>query len=104
MADIKTMTLPNGITYNLKDARITGLGQISVSLTANGWSSKSQSVTATGVTANSILVVSPAPASFSEYVASGVRATAQTSNSITFACNEVPVTALSVNVMYINLA
>lgn len=104
MADIKTMTLPDGNTYNLKDARIIGLSQISVSLTVNGWSSKSQSVTATGVTANSILVVSPAPASFSEYAASGVRATAQTSNSVTFACDEVPSSALTVNVLYINLA
>ena len=104
MADISTMTLPDGITYNLKDKRITSLSQISVTLTTNGWSSKSQSVTATGVTANSIIVVSPAPASFDEYATCGVRANAQASNSITFKCDETPSSALTVNVMYINLS
>lgn len=104
MADIKTMTLPDGNTYNLKDARITSLSQISVSLTTSGWSSKTQSVTATGVTANSIIVVSPAPASFLEYAENVVRATSQTTNSITFTCDEVPSSALTVNVMCINLA
>ena len=102
MADIKTMTLPNGDTYNLKDYRISSISNTTATLAAN--SSKTQQVTVSGVTTNSILVISAAPASYSLWTSCGVYASAQAANKITFTCTETPSAAITANVLLINLA
>ena len=104
MADIKTMTLPNGDTYNLKDYRISSISNTTATLAANSWSSKTQQVTVSGVTTNSILVISAAPASYSLWTSCGVYASAQAANKITFTCTETPSAAITANVLLINLA
>lgn len=104
MADISSITLLDGNTYNLKDKRITSMAQTSTSLTVAGWSSNTQTKTVSGVTANSILVISPAPASISAYGASGIYASAQGTNSITFKCETVPESAITANILIINLS
>ena len=104
MADISTITLLDGNTYNLKDKRITAMAQTSVTLSTSGWSSNSQTATVSGVTSNSILIISPAPTSISAYGAYGVYASSQSTNSVTFKCESVPESSLTVNVLYINLS
>lgn len=104
MADISTITLPNGSVYNFKDKRITSIASATVSLAANSWSSKSQTATVSGVTSTSILIVSAAPESYSAWLAAGIYASSQGTNTITFTCNEVPTVAISANVLRINLA
>lgn len=65
--------------------------------TAN-WSSNSQTVSVTGVTANNVVYVMAAPASAAEYAAAGVQCTAQASGTLTFTCTTTPSSALTVNI------
>lgn len=69
------------------------------SLTVEGWSANSQTVSVTGVTATNIVWVAPTPESQDAYGAAGIRATAQAEGTITFTCTEVPTEALTVNVV-----
>ena len=90
----------NGSIYNVYNA--TKHGNITVTLNVANWNttSKTISVTASGVTASNTVMVSPAPASTSVYSAAGVYCSAQGSNSLTFTCSSIPTAALTVNVVY----
>lgn len=70
-----------------------------VQLTAAGWSNGAQTVTARGVTANNVVIVSPAPSSLEDYFAADVKCVAQAANALTFECDTVPETALAVNII-----
>ena len=63
------------------------------------WSSNTQTVNVTGVTASNIVFVSPAPASASDYAAAGIVCTAQGAGTLTFTCDTVPSNAITVNVI-----
>ena len=69
------------------------------SLTVAGWSSDSQTVTVTGVTASNTVIVSPAPADMSKYIEAEIVCTAQTSNKLTFTAATTPTSAITVNVV-----
>ena len=88
----------NGTDYDtlLPKSCVTRL----VSLSASGWnpSEKVQSVTVDGVDADTTVIVSPAPASFTAYGAAGIYCSAQGTNSLTFRCAKVPSTSIIVNV------
>lgn len=77
-----------------------------VSVAVSKWSTTAPytaTVTVTGVTANNAIVVSPAPASFEAYGNAGMRASAQAANTVTFTADVLPDTAISVNVLILNL-
>jgi len=76
--------------------------EISVTLTTAGWSSNTQSVTATGVTASNTVIVSPNPSSMSAYTNAKVFCSAQGSNSLTFSCTDTPTGDIVVNVVILN--
>ena len=80
---------------------IPSVTSLTVSLVVADWSSSTQTVTATGVTANSSVVVSPDPTSLDDYVAAGIVCTAQAANSLTFTCDTTPTSAITVNVLSI---
>lgn len=80
--------LASGATYSA----------LSVTLTTEGWASNSQTVSVSGVTASNLVIVSPEPSSYAAYGEAGVRCTAQSSGKLTFACNDVPSVALTVNI------
>lgn len=63
------------------------------------WSSNTQTVTVSGVKADSVVFVSPAPASASDYASAGILCTAQAVNSLTFTCTTTPTNAITVNVV-----
>ena len=71
---------------------------LTVTLTVAGWSDNSQTVTASGVTANNAVVISPAPDSYTSYGEFGVHCSAQAANSLTFVCDSVPDVALAINI------
>ena len=73
--------------------------QIEITLTVAGWSDNSQTVTASGVTINNAVVVSPAPGSYLSYGEFGVYCSAQATNSLTFVCDSTPDVNLTVNVL-----
>lgn len=75
------------------------LNAVTVTLTVAGWSSNTQTVSASNVTADNIVWVSPAPASFDAYGKAGIRATAQAEGSITFTCTKAPTEEITVEVV-----
>ena len=75
------------------------LTPVTVTLTVAGWASNRQTVSATNVTADSIVWVSPAPASFDAYAKAGIRAITQGAGTITFQCTTVPTAEITVEVV-----
>ena len=73
------------------------------SLTVSGWSSNSQTVSASGVTASNTVFVAPAPASQDAYGKAGVKCTAQASGTLTFTCSKTPEEALTVNIVVLGV-
>ena len=74
---------------------------VTVTLTVEGWDSSAltQTVSASNVTADNIVWVSPAPASFDAYGKVGVRGTAQDNGTITFTCSKLPSVEIIVEVV-----
>ena len=97
MADISTITLPGGSTYNVKDTLARGSSQ-TVTLAAADWSGNAQTKSVTGVTASNTVIVSYDPTYRDDYLAAGVYCSAQGSGTLTFKCDETPASAIGVNV------
>ena len=95
---LQTGNYGDGTITKVKRASGATYTQLTVTLTIAGWSDNSQTVTASGVTANNAVVVSPAPSSYRSYGEFGVYCSAQAANSLTFVCDSVPDVALTVNV------
>ena len=102
--DTYTVTLTNGNTttfqvYNGKD----GSGSVGVTdtLSASGWDAdaKTQTVSVAGVTATANCIITAAPDSYMAYAEAGVRCTAQGAGTLTFACETVPTSDVSANVL-----
>jgi len=83
----------------LNEGKQNKANQYTATLTVAGWSSKTQTVSVTGVTASGTVIVSPAPASFTDYGAAKIYCSAQAAGTLTFACDTVPTTAITVNVV-----
>lgn len=73
-----------------------------VTLPTSGWSANAQTASVADVTADSIVVVAPAPASRKTYTEADVYCSAQGNGTLTFSCEDVPSAALTVNVQIIN--
>ena len=75
------------------------LNTVTVTLTVQGWTGNTQTVSASNVTADNIVWVSPTPASFDAYGQAGIRGTAQVDGSITFTCTKIPIVEITVEVV-----
>lgn len=78
------------------------LTAVVVEIKASDWEDNEAIKTVTGVTSESIVWVSPTPASYEDYVAAEIRATAQGTNQITFKCEETPISTVVVIVAFAN--
>ena len=109
-ANLKTSLTDNSDTYypsqkavkTAVDGKQNQHSILSVTLTSAGWSSNTQTVTATGVTASNSVIVSPAPSSFSDYASAAIYCSAQASNSLTFSCTTEPTNDITVNILILN--
>lgn len=75
---------------------------VPVTLTTSGWSSNTQTVTVPGVVASEtaqLITPIPADASRSAYYEAGIMCTGQAANSLTFTCQTVPTSNLTVYVV-----
>lgn len=75
---------------------------VTVTLTTSGWSSNTQTVTVSGVVASEtaqLITPTPAIASQSAYYEAGIMCTNQGTNSLTFTCQTVPTSNLTVYVV-----
>lgn len=78
----------------------TDFQSTTATLTVAGWSSSSQTVSVSEITVTSIIIVSPAPASYDDYTSAGIYCSAQGSNTLTFTCTTTPSNAITVNILY----
>ena len=75
---------------------------VAVTLSASGWSNNSQAVTVSGVLADETAqLIQPMPAVASQvaYMSAGIYCSGQAANSLTFTCQTVPTTDLTVYVV-----
>lgn len=79
-------------------ARLTKVNT-TITLAAADWSSNTQTVSVTGMTATGVVFISPDPSDQSDYTSAGILCTAQAAGTLTFTCNTVPSGDLSVNVV-----
>lgn len=75
---------------------------ITVTLASANRSSKSITVSATGVTASNTVIVSPAPSDIADYADCGVYCSAQGSGTLTFGCSDTPSNDIDVNVVILS--
>lgn len=75
-----------------------------VTLSANAWSSNSQTINVSNVTASSLVTVAPVPTAQNRtaYLEAGVYCSAQGAGTLTFVCEDVPSVNLNVNIQIIN--
>jgi hypothetical protein len=95
---VKSYTLLNLSDGTIPTARLTKVNT-TATLAVADWSSSTQTVTVSGVAADSVVFVSPAPASASDYASAGILCTAQATDSLTFTCTTTPSNAITVNVI-----
>lgn len=70
-------------------------------LLSSGWSSNSQTISVTGVTASKIITVSPAAtlANVANYADAGIICSSQGAGTLTFVCVRQPISNINVNVL-----
>jgi len=82
------------------DALVPSVTSGSVTLTVAGWASDTQSVTISGISGKNV-IIGPAPASTDDYIAGGIRITAQSGDVLTFTANTTPTNAITVDYVVI---
>lgn len=75
---------------------------ISITLTSAWWSNNTQTISATWVTANNTVIISPAPSNINDYGLCSIYCSWQWNWTLTFTCNIVPESAIDVNVLILN--
>ena len=93
--------IPTFTSQLTNDSNFAAKSTTTVTLTTT-WSSKTQTVSVTGVTASNTVIITPTPASYNAYCEYGVYCSAQSSGTLTFTCDEVPTSSLTVNVLILN--
>lgn len=97
---VPTLTISSGVATRSWSAPSGGGSTgTTASLVVANWSSNTQTVNVTGVTASNNVIVAPAPASQADYTAAGIICTAQGAGTLTFTCTTVPSSAITVNVL-----
>ena len=95
--------LSSNITLTADDVNAASLPtSTTVTLTTSGWSSNTQTVAVSGVSADEtaqLIMPVPALASQSAYYEAGILVTGQAANSLTFTCSTVPSSNLTVYVV-----
>ncbi len=93
-ADSNTITIDMSQSKELSSSNfIAG----NVTIQVSDWQNNSCTVTASGVTVENMVILSPEPASMSAYAAAGVQCTAQGANTLTFTCTTTPTSSLTIN-------
>lgn len=89
----------NGTTASWEDT--TSAPATTPTLAVADWSSNTQTINVTGVTATNTVIVSPTPVSAEDYATAGVLCTNQGAGTLTFTCQSTPANDLTVNIVII---
>lgn len=73
--------------------------KVTITIAAEEWIDNQVTKTVNGVTSTSLVWVSPAETSYADYVEAEIRAIAQSANSITFQCENVPDVSININIV-----
>lgn len=71
-------------------------------LSSASWTSHTQTVSVTWVTASNTVLVSPAPSSFADYTNAMIYCSAQASGTLTFTCTTDPTSNITVNIVILD--
>lgn len=96
---VPTVTISSGVATRTWGAAGGGATSATGTLVAASWSSSTQTINVTGVTASNNVIVAPAPASQADYTSAGIMCTAQGAGTLTFTCTSTPASDLTVNVL-----
>lgn len=96
---IQTGNIADGAVSASKLAADAKSRAVAVSLPASGWADNSQSVAVAGITAQSNIVVSPAPDSRDDYYAADIYCSAQGEGTLSFCCSTAPTADVTANVL-----
>lgn len=72
-----------------------------ITIAVSDWANNEATKTVTGVTADNTVIVSPDPVSADVYAEAGILCTAQAANSLTFTCDTVPSSDVTVNIVIV---
>lgn len=97
--EVYTKTESNALLLTKQDQHIAVTG----TLAAVNWSSKAQTISVTGVTADNTVIVAALPADADKYAFFGVRCTAQGAGTLTFGCDFTPDADIVVNVVILGV-
>lgn len=101
-ANVYTTKINNGadITVPTTGGTMAVIGvNTTITLASANWSSNSQTVNVTGMTATGVVLVSPDPSDQSAYTSAGIICSAQAAGTLTFTCDTVPSGDIDVNVV-----
>lgn len=112
--DGQTFEIMNGADGTGSVSTVNGISPVSgnvplyssvqITLSASGWSSKSQTVSVSGLGASDIVQVSPAQYAIDSYVNAGIKCVSQMNGSLKFECTEVPTRNVLVNILIMKVA
>lgn len=95
----KFVTATDKSTWNWKQNKHTAT---TATLSSASWTSHTQTVSVTWVTASNTVLVSPAPSSFAAYTNAVIYCSAQASWTLTFSCTTDPTSNITVNIIILN--
>lgn len=93
---VNNKALSEDITLTMSDI---GVVTKTATIQVGNWSGTTATISVSGVTASNTVIVSPAPGSMNNYGLFGVRCTAQGEGTLTFAADNQPNAAITVNLM-----
>ena len=101
LSSTSTRSVQNKIVKAALDEKQKTVTSTTATLRTTGWSSNSQTVSVSGVTANDIIICAPATASEDAWVKAGVKCSAQAAGKLTFTCKSTPSASLTANIVII---
>lgn len=96
--------LQNRINENTEAMLVAAMPQsLTLSLSADKWTDKKQTVTVTGMNSSKIVIAQGSTGTITAYSDAGVKCTAQGTNSLTFTCENVPQVTVNVDVIHMGV-
>ena len=74
-----------------------------VTIAVSEWSNSTCTKFIMGVTPTNTVIVSASPSSISDYTSAGVFCSAQGAGTLTFTCSSTPLSAITVNILVMNV-
>lgn len=98
-AHIADQNNPHGVTTTQIGAQVQHQNQV-ITLSASNWSNKQQTVSVAGLSKDDTVFSTPDAGSRELYVESNVKLSAQGDGTLTYVCEDVPASNLTINVTY----